>query len=166
MLIPVLTPDLPKVGPEHQVSHQTPHVVLHSRNFENSWILNWNGGQEVGRKEKEKKRKFPVTKRKKNQMKSHERPFSTTRQMLYWAHFKGATELALKNTPVLTGKQFSNTMPLGYGLPSGCIMVTVPRKQHVLKSHLWFWGGWAASHSQPRTPLCSHHPECGEEQNG
>lgn len=54
MLIPVLTPGLWKVGPEDQDSYQTPPVILHTGNFENSCILNWNGGQEVGRKEKEK----------------------------------------------------------------------------------------------------------------
>lgn len=45
MLIPELTPDLLRVGPENQDFYQTAHVILHTGNFENSWTLKWNGGQ-------------------------------------------------------------------------------------------------------------------------
>lgn len=79
MLIPELTPDFSRVGPENQDFYHIPHVILHSGNFEDSWTLNWNGGQEVGKKEKEsRENSWEITGKRKNQMKSYAGPFTPT----------------------------------------------------------------------------------------
>lgn len=50
ILIPGLTPDFLRTGPKNQDLYQTPHGVPHTKNFENLWLFDWNGGQEVARK--------------------------------------------------------------------------------------------------------------------
>lgn len=104
MLIPELTPDFSRVGPENQDFYHIPHVILHSGNFEDSWTLNWNGGQEVGKKEKESRENSYYWEKEKSDEVICWTLYPNL-EVLSWAHFKEVTKLPLKNASAPAKKQ-------------------------------------------------------------